>query len=245
MDGREKRFQRNARSLVAAQPCLCVCMCVHAHGQVYDRLFSRMYAGGHISYEFLKVGLSLMDLRSVVCPWITCLLSDKFVYVPLEVASFSTAQPENSYTSVALVVWEQATKMKTENKVWCNGSEDLHPLWDWGAESTLSPAFIPNCRLQDFLRSYLSQDTCCVNHKLLSVMDYTDIVQISLCLPQVVPSWASLGNNQQVHRQCSCLTLTRCSKVPAFMIPVILLSGSGLGVCNKVIILKKNMQDNH
>ena len=30
----------------------------------------------------------------------------------------------------------------------------------------------------------------------------------------------------------------------AFMIAVILPSGSGLGVCNK-IILKKNMKDNH
>ena len=67
MDGEEKLFRRNARSLVVAQPCLCVCMCVDAHGQVYDRLFSRVYAGSHISYGFLKVGLSLMDLKSVVC----------------------------------------------------------------------------------------------------------------------------------------------------------------------------------
>ena len=97
--------------------------------------------------------------------------------------------------------------------------------------ATLSPAFIPNCRLQDFLRSYPSQDTCCVNHVLLNVMDHTDRVQISLSLPQAVSSWASLGNSQQVHRQPSCLTPTWCSKVHAFMIPVILSSGSGLGVC--------------
>ena len=147
--------------------------------------------------------------------------------------------------SLALMIWERATRMKTEHETWCNGSGDLQPLWDWGAESTLSPAFIPNCRLQDFLRSYPSQDTCCVNHVLLNVMDHTDRVQISLSLPQAVSSWASLGNSQQVHRQPSCLTPTWCSKVHAFMIPVILPSGSGLGVCKKVIILKKNTQYNH
>ena len=76
-------------------------------------------------------------------------------------------------------------------------------------------------------------------------MDYTDIVQISLFSPQACPFQASLGNNEQVRRQCSCLALTRWSKVRAFMIPVILPSGSNLGVCNKAIILKKNMKDNH
>ena len=30
---------------------------------------------------------------------------------------------------------------------------------------------------------------------LLNIMDYTDIVQISLRLPQAIPFWASLGNN--------------------------------------------------
>ena len=55
--------------------------------------------------------------------------------------------------SFALKVQEQAMKMKTEHKIWCNGSGDLQPLLDWGAESTLSPAFIPDCRLQNFLWS--------------------------------------------------------------------------------------------
>ena len=64
-------------------------------------------------------------------------------------------------------------------------------------------------------------------------MDHTDIVQISLCSPQAVPFWASLRNNQR-----SCLVPSWCSKVHAFMNPVILPSGSGLGVYNKVIILK-------
>ena len=74
----------------------------------------------------------------------------------------------------------------------------------------------------------------------LSVLrHYTDTVQISLLLPQAVPFWDSLGSNQQVRRQCSYLTATRCSKVHAFMIPVTLPSGSGLGVCNKAIILRK------
>ena len=68
---------------------------------------------------------------------------------------------------------------------------------------------------------------------------YIDIVQISLFLPQAVPFWNSLGNNQQVCRQCSYLMPTWCSKVHAFMIPVILPCGSGLGVCNKAIILRK------
>ena len=131
------------------------------------------------------------------------------------------------------MVREQAMRMKTEHEIWCNGSGDLQPLLDWGAESTLSPAFISNRRLQDFLRSYLSQDTCCVNQVRLNVMDHTDIVQISLCLPQAVPFWASLRNNQR-----SCLVPSWCSKVHAFMNPVILPSGSGLGVYNKVIILK-------
>ena len=68
---------------------------------------------------------------------------------------------------------------------------------------------------------------------------YIDIVQISLFWPQGVPLWDSLRNSQQVCRQCSCLTLTRCSKVHAFMTPVILPSGSGLGVCKKAVILRK------
>ena len=68
---------------------------------------------------------------------------------------------------------------------------------------------------------------------------YIDIVQI-LFLPQAVPFWNSLRNNQQMCRQCSYLTQTWCSKVHAFLIPVILPSGSGLGVCNKAIILRKS-----
>ena len=95
--------------------------------------------------------------------------------------------------SLALMTWEWATGMKTEHEIWCNGSGDLRPLLDWGAESTLSPAFIPKCRLQDFLRSCFSQDTCFVNHVLLNVMDYTDIIQISKCLPQIIPSGLVLG----------------------------------------------------
>ena len=73
---------------------------------------------------------------------------------------------------------------------------------------------------------------------------YTDIVQITLFLTQAIPFWASLGNNEQVHKQQSGLTPALCSKVHAFMIPVILPSGSGLGVYNKIIV-NKNMEDNH
>ena len=56
-------------------------------------------------------------------------------------------------SGVALKVQEQTTRMKTEHKIWCNGSGHLQPLLDWGAESTVSPAFISNCRLQNFLWS--------------------------------------------------------------------------------------------
>ena len=73
---------------------------------------------------------------------------------------------------------------------------------------------------------------------------YTDIVQITLFLPQAIPFWASLGDNHQVRRQRSFLTPTWHSKVHDFMIPVILPSGSGLGVYNKIIV-NKNMEDNH
>ena len=68
---------------------------------------------------------------------------------------------------------------------------------------------------------------------------YTDILQISLFLSQNVPFLDSLGNNQQSGRQCSYITLTWCPKVHVFMIPVILPSGNGLGVCNKAIIQRK------
>ena len=57
----------------------------------------------------------------------------------------------NTSEFVALKVWEPVKRMKIEREIWCNGSGDLQPLLDWGAESTLSPAFIPGCRLQDFL----------------------------------------------------------------------------------------------
>lgn len=79
--------------------------------------------------------------------------------------------------------------------IWSNGSGDLQPLLDWDAESTLSPAFVAKCRLQDFFKIW------------------TDIVQISLFSPQAVPIWASLRNNQQLRRQRSCLMPTWCSKV--------------------------------
>ena len=73
---------------------------------------------------------------------------------------------------------------------------------------------------------------------------YADIVQI-LFSPQAILFLANFGNNQQVHGQHSCLMPVQCSKVHSFMSPIILPSGSGLGVCNKEIIFKKNMEDNH
>ena len=62
--------------------------------------------------------------------------------------------PLKQYLDVALKVREWATSMKTELKIWCNGSGYPQSLLDWGAESSLSPAFISNCRLQNFLWSF-------------------------------------------------------------------------------------------
>ena len=105
-------------------------------------------------------------------------------------------------SGVALKVQEQTTRMKTEHKIWCNGSGHLQPLLDWGAESTVSPAFISNCRLQNFLWSIFLKT---LHQHSPDLLVYT----------QVVPFWDSLSNNQQVRRQCSYLTLTQCSKIHA------------------------------
>ena len=131
--------------------------------------------------------------------------------------------------SVALMVQGRVMRMKTGYEIWCNGSGDLQPLLDWHAEHTLSPAFIPDCRPQDFLKPYLSQDTCCVNHELLNVLDDTDAVQVFLFTPQAILFRSSLGNSWQGHRQRSHLAPTQCSKVHVFMMPVILPPGLALG----------------
>lgn len=91
----------------------------------------------------------------------------------------------------------------------------------------------PDCRLQDFLRPYLSQDACCVDQLLLESV--TDMVPISLCCPRH-PFWAGLRNNQWAP--------TRWTGAPRSRVlsPRMLPSGSGLGVCNKEIILKKHMK---
>ena len=69
---------------------------------------------------------------------------------------------------------------------------------------------------------------------------HTDTVQIPLFLLQAVPFWENLRNTQQVCRLRSYLMPTRCSKVHAFMIPVILPSGSGLGVCTRQLFYEKH-----
>ena len=129
-------------------------------------------------------------------------------------------------SGVAQMVWEWVMRMKTEHGIWCNGSGDQQPLLDWGAESTLSPAFIPNCRLQDFFDLIFPKTLCWHSPDLL-------------VFTQVVPFWASLRNNHQVHGRLHAWPPTQCFQVHAFMTPVILPSGSGLGVCNKAIILRK------
>lgn len=80
---------------------------------------------------------------------------------------------------IALMVRERATRMETEHETWCHGSRALQPLLDCGAESTLSPAFIPDCSYKNFFDLIFSRH-------------YTDIAQISLFLPQAVPFRASL-----------------------------------------------------
>ena len=118
-------------------------------------------------------------------------------------------------------------KMKTKHEIWCNGSGDLQPLLDWDAVATLSPAFIPDCRLQNLLWSFFSKTLYWHSPHLLVF----------------TPSRSLLGNSREKSesacRRCSYLTLTQCSKVHAFVILVILLSGSGFEVCNKAIILRK------
>ena len=116
--------------------------------------------------------------------------------------------------------------MKIKHEIWCSGSGDKQPLLDWGAESTLSPAFIPDCRLENFFWSVFPKTLHW--HSL-------DLV--------FTPGHSLLGKSLEqpasACRWCSHLMLTGCPKVHAFMILVILPSGSGLGVCNKAIILRK------
>ena len=68
---------------------------------------------------------------------------------------------------------------------------------------------------------------------------YADIVQISLFSPQAILFWASLGNNQQVRRQHSCLMPIRCSKVHSFMIQSYSLLGRALGFVKRWLFLRK------
>ena len=113
--------------------------------------------------------------------------------------------------------------MKIEHKIWCNGSGDLQPL----LTEVQSPLWVQLLFLIADYKTFF--DLSFLRH-------YIDIVQISLFSLKSIPFWDSLGDNQQVRRQCSYLTPTRCSKVHAFMIPVIFPSASGLRVYNKAII---------
>ena len=131
--------------------------------------------------------------------------------------------------SVALKVREQVMRMKTEHEIWCNGSRDLQPLIGL------------RCRVHSWVQLLFLIADYETFFDLSFPRHYIDTVQI-LFLPQAIPFWDSLGNNEQVRRQWSYLTPTWCSKVHAFMIPVILPSRSGLGVCNKS---KKNIKNNH
>ena len=122
--------------------------------------------------------------------------------------------------SVALKVQEQWREWKQNVKPGAMGQGTCRLYWTEGQ----SPLWAQLLFLIADYKTFF--DLSLLRH-------YIDIVQI-LFLSQAVPFWHSLRNNQPVHRQCSYLTL-----VHAFMIPVTLPSGSGLGVCNKAIILRK------
>ena len=115
--------------------------------------------------------------------------------------------------------------MRAEHEIWCSGSGACSLCWT----EVQSPLWVQLLLLTVDYKTFL--DRSFPRH-------CTDIGQI-LFSPQAVPSWDGLGNSQQVCRRCSYLALTCCSKVHAFMTPVILPSGSGLGVCKKAIILRK------
>ena len=78
-------------------------------------------------------------------------------------------------SSVALMVQERREwRQNTTSGALAQGTKQ--PLLDWGAESTLSPVFIPDCRIQDFLRSYLSQDTCHISWKWKRVKSLSGVL---------------------------------------------------------------------
>lgn len=140
MDGRENLFQRNVRSLVTAQPCLCVCKYMIACSPEYmQEVIFPMSFWRWVSFWWIwdlwcvSESPAYSQISLCMSPW---------KWHPSALHSLKIHN-----TSVALMVWECATRMKTEHEIWCNGSGDLQSLWDWGAESTLSPAFISNCRL--------------------------------------------------------------------------------------------------
>ena len=75
-------------------------------------------------------------------------------------------------------------------------------------------------------------------------MDFTDMVPISLCLSRL--SLLIWSGEQSVGAQAALMPgAHRVLQGPGFPDPSHTPSGSGFGVCNKDIILKKNMKDNH
>ena len=126
---------------------------------------------------------------------------------------------------VVLMIREQAMRRKTEQEAWGSGPGDLH---------------------QSPLRVQL----------LALITDYK--ASFDLILPKTL-HWhgpdllastpgrsllGSLGNNSKCAGSVHAWRRPAVPR-PIFHIPVILPSGSGRGVCNKEIILKKNMEDNH
>ena len=67
---------------------------------------------------------------------------------------------------------------------------------------------------------------------------YADIVQISLFSPQAILFWASLGNNQQVRRQHSCLIPIWYSKSILSGSQSYSLLGLALGFITRLLLIK-------
>ena len=118
MDGRENLFQRNVRSLVTAQPCLCVCKYMIACSPEY--------------MQEVIFPMSFWRWGSFWWIWDLWCVSESPAYSQISLcmspwkwhpSALHSLKIHN--TSVALMVWEWATRMKTEHEIWCNGSGDL------------------------------------------------------------------------------------------------------------------------
>ena len=127
---------------------------------------------------------------------------------------------------VALMVRKWAMRMKTEHEIWGNGSGTCRLYWT----EVQSPLWVQLLFLIADYKTFL----------ILSFpRHYADIIQSSLFSPQAILFWASLGNDQEVRRQHSCLMPIWCSKVHSFMIQSYSLLSLALGFVTRRLFLRK------